>query len=166
MMVSRKVFDATGLFDKSMSAGNDMEILRRARAAGFSIWAVPSAETYHLVPEYRLRREYLRWVSLRWGSHFAEVDWKLLGGFRTSTLCVARVGHALLVRIPLLAIAYFAKREATFTDYQFLLWRAWGYARRCLYLTNPTIFAQPGFLKFLHFGVQEKFQNQPRRVLP
>jgi glycosyltransferase involved in cell wall biosynthesis len=160
MMVARRVFDAIGMFDTALSAGNDMDILLRARAAGFSIWAVPAAETRHLVPEYRLSREYLRWVSLRWGSQFAEIHWKTTGGPRTLGFCLARSGLSVLVRIPMLAIAYLRARTADVLDLECLLWRAWAYARKCLYLISPATFPQSGFFDFLDFRTQRDFAHR------
>jgi len=160
MMISRKVFDTVGLFDASMSAGNDMDILLRARDAGFSIWAVPAAETYHLLPDYRLRGEYLRWVSLRWGSQFAEVHWKTKGPLRTLGLCAARLALSLSVRVPLWALASLRGRNADVLDLECLLWRAGAYARKCLYLTFPAIFPQSGFFRFLDFGIQREFARE------
>jgi hypothetical protein len=164
MMVARRVFDAIGLFDTSMSVGVDTDIVVRARAAGFGIWAVPSAETYHLVPEYRLRREYLRWVSLRWGSQFAQIDWKRMGRFRTLQQCIARLGQALLVRVPMLVFAYLTNRRAKLLDNMCLLWRAWAYARRCLYLMFPRMFPQTRFFRFLDFSTQDEFARDVTEV--
>jgi len=157
MMISRKVFDAVGLFDTSMSAGNDTEILTRARAAGFSVWRVPFAETYHVIPDYRLSQAYLRWVSLRWGSQFAEVHWKTMGPLRTLGLCGIRSAVSLSVRLPLWALASLRGRSADVLDLECLLWRAWAYVRKCLYLTFPAIFPQSGFFQFLDFGIQREF---------
>ena len=54
---------------------------------------------------YRLSVEYFTWISLRVGETFACIDNRQLGRGKTLLLCVARIGQALLVNIPLLVWA-------------------------------------------------------------
>jgi hypothetical protein len=60
----------------------------------------------------------------------------------------------------MLAIAYLRARTADVLDLECLLWRAWAYARKCLYLISPATFPQSGFFDFLDFRTQRDFAHR------
>lgn len=151
ILIARKVFDSIGLFDTSMSSGEDTDFLLRTRAAGFDIWTAPNALIHHLILPYRLEPAYFRWDSLKSGSNLAKVNCKQMGRLKTSLLCLARIGQALLVNLPYLLLAYLKSENAEILDRKCLLWRAVGYTRRTMHLLAPELFPQTLFFDWLDF---------------
>ena len=152
ILIKRSIFNSIGEFDPSMIWGEeDLDLIRRIRAAAFPIWSAPKAVVYHLIPPYRVSVEYLKLVSYRWGSSFACVDYKEGGRTKLVLLCVARIGQALLVNIPLLFWAYLFGDDAEVLGRKCLLWRAVSYTRETLYLLAPRVFPQEGFFARLEF---------------
>ncbi len=152
LMIHRRVFEAIGTFDVSMAfSGEDADLLRRARAAGFPIWTAPGAMVVHLIPEYRLDLEYFRWVSYRWGANFARMDLKDHGLAGMLARCAARCAQALAGHVPRLALASVGKNDSRYGDLHCLLWRAEGYCRQAVRTLSPTLFAQTAFFDRLEF---------------
>lgn len=152
LLISRRVFDAIGVFDASMLyGGEDSDLVVRARAAGFDIWLAPAAVVHHVIPPTRLERAYFRWVTLRWGSQSAQIDCKHLGRRQVLALCIARIGQALLVNVPSLLMACLRRDQVEIIDRTCLLWRAEGYTRQCLFLIAPNVFSQKRFMTALEF---------------
>jgi GT2 family glycosyltransferase len=79
LMIERTVFDTVGLFDEQMlTGGEDAELYRRIRTCGFECWYTPRAVVHHIIPEFRLADDYMRWTSMRQGEHVAlreQQDW-------------------------------------------------------------------------------------------
>ncbi|AFZ56441.1 glycosyltransferase family 2 protein [Anabaena cylindrica FACHB-243] len=48
-----------GRLADNMLAGEDLEMLYYIQKAGWEVWYNPEMETYHKIPEFRLKREYL-----------------------------------------------------------------------------------------------------------
>jgi len=152
MLVKRDVFQAVGVFDEATTrGGEDIEFTARLRKAGFEAWYAPRAVVHHLIPPYRLKEDYLLWLSLRVGDNFAYRDYRERGLAKTELACVARIGQLLLVNLPLLAWAYLMRNLAEVLGRRCLLWRALGYTRRALNLLAPGLFPQDHFFADLEF---------------
>ena len=153
LLIAKEVFDRVGEFGKGLdiSSGEDAELIGRARASGFEVWTAPNAMVAHMIPAYRTTTPYFRWVSLRWGTHFAQIDAKRRGVYMVLLLALARVAQAVLVRMPQRLLASARGDNARALDARCLIWRAEGYARKVLYLLSPRLFAQKAFLDELEF---------------
>jgi len=156
LMVSRRVFDSIGLFDTTLASSEDNDFLFRAQVAGFNVWIVPNAVVHHMVPSYRMKPAYFRWTSLRQGSNLAYRNCKQLGRGKTLLLCIARIGHAILLTMPYILLAYLRLDKTEMLDRQCLLWRAIGHTRRTLKLLLPRVFPQERFLNRLQFRIERK----------
>jgi hypothetical protein len=67
-------------------------------------------------------------------------------GWGKSTLvCLARIGQALFVNLPLYAWAYLSGDRPETLGRTSLLWRAVGYVREYVFLLAPNIFPQKSF---------------------
>lgn len=159
MLIARRVFDAIGLFDTSMSAGSDSDLIIRALGFGFKVWIVPNSIIHHLIPSYRLKEDYFRWVSLRWGSEFAYSDCKIFGRRRMLTFGIARIGQAFWINMPKLLLAYLSNDKAKVRDLSCLLWRALGYVKKCLSVIAPKLLHQRRFFDSLDFRGGRRFQS-------
>ena len=95
-------------------------------------------------------------ISLRVGENFACIDNRQLGRRKTLLLCVARIGQALLVNMPLLVWAYLLGDRAGILGRKCLLWRAVAYTRGTLFLLAPRLFPQKGFFAALEFRKERK----------
>lgn len=158
ILISRKIIDSVGLFDTSMIYGSeDTDFLLRIRTAGFSIWIAPGAVVHHLIPTYRLKPAYFRWVCLRKGSNIPLLDRKRAGSGMTLLFCIARIAQALLINMPNLFIAYMKRNRSEILDCKCLLWRAAGYLRKTLHLFVPRIFSQKRFFSLVEFRRERKY---------
>lgn len=152
LMLSREVFHKVGDFDPRFTGGEDTEFLNRSRRAGFPIWTAPRAMCAHMVPLYRTRARYFRWVSRRWGNSFAKIDRKQHGRAGMLALLSARLVQASLINLPSYFAARLRGRRAEALDRHTLLWRAEGYVRTALWLVSPGLFPQSDFLSEMDFG--------------
>lgn len=155
VLLNGGVFSSVGLFDTRGSAGEDTNLWGRARAAGLEMWYAPGAVVHHYVPAERLEESYFRWNSMRWGDCFAQDDWQAHGLVITLLACVARAAKALIVIFPLLLLALVCGDEKKALERRCALWRAAGYARRCLFLVAPRVFPQKSFFAYLDFRNQK-----------
>lgn len=152
ILIRRDLFQAVGVFDEATTrGGEDIEFMARLRKAGFEAWYAPRAVVHHLIPPYRLKEDYLLWLSLRVGDNFAYRDYRERGLAKTGLACVARIGQLLLVNLPLLAWAYLMRDLAEVLGRRCLLWRALAYTRRALNLLAPGLFPQDHFFARLEF---------------
>jgi glycosyltransferase involved in cell wall biosynthesis len=152
LLLSRHLIDTIGTFDERLLAsGEDADLLRRARAAGFEIWTAPKAVVAHLIPVHRQKPPYFRWASLRWGNQFAMMDRDKRGKAGLAVMAVARLAQAGLVHFPKYLLAQMRDDAAMALDYQCYLWRAWAYARTALAVIAPKRFAQEQFFRSLDF---------------
>jgi hypothetical protein len=141
-----------GQFDESLTrGGEDIELAQRMRAAFLSAWYTPAAVVQHITPDYRLKEKYLIWVSQRAGDGFAYRDYLEWGITKTTLACIARIGQALLVNMPLLLWAYLIANHAEILGRKCLLWRAVAYTRKTLFLITPIIFRQDRYFTRLEF---------------
>jgi glycosyltransferase involved in cell wall biosynthesis len=151
-LVNRRVFEKIGAFDESMLTGGcDRDFLLRALAAGVIMGWAPNAAGYHLIPPERITYNHVKWYSLQWGCSFAYIDWKRLGGLKTTVLCIARIGKTLLINLPILLWVKMQGDTARILDRQALFWRAAGYTRRTLQMLAPNFFAQENFFSKVEF---------------
>ena len=160
MLIKRSVFDSIGVFDEKMLTGGcDRDLVLRMMDAGFVVGLTPKAVVRHLIPVARLTPEHLRWYSLQFGNSFAHIDFKRLGRWKTTLACVARIGQALIVNLPLLLLAFSLQKRAEIQDRKILLWRAVGYAGKTLSLLAPQVFPEKWLLARLEF-------RKEREILP
>lgn len=156
LLVAKEVFDEVGGFDTGTDSGEDTEFLARVQRAGIAVWAAPASLVCHQVPEYRLGPKYLRWVSRRWGVHFALVDARHRGCRATVLRGIARLGQAGVIFLPRACWAWLRHDRAALCDQFCLLWRTEGYVRKCLSLCAPVLLAQPRFFAALRFRAERR----------
>ena len=150
LLVHRGIFDEVGTFDESLSAGGeDVDLYRRILARGDCAWCTPQAITFHVVPGYRLDRDYLRWKCQRNGSHLARRDYCEKGRARMAVLALLRLAAAAGVHSPRLIAAHLAHRPEDALGRQCLLWKTAGYIRLALHLAAPRVFPQRQFVNWL-----------------
>lgn len=146
VLIKRTVFESVGPFNPSLVSGcSDSDLVLRARAAGFDLWFTPYAIVHHRVSAHRLSPSYFRWDSQRDGISLAYLDVKHKGWGRATFFCIARIGQALLVNVPLLVWASVRGDGPEALGRSSLLWRAVGYAREFLFLVAPNVFTQRRF---------------------
>jgi len=104
-----------------------------------------------MISPQRITPDHFKWYSLQFGSSFAYIDWKHLGRWKTVLSCLARIGQALVVNLPLLFLACLSGNQPEIMDRKALLWRAVGYSRRILFLIAPRVFSQVRFFNRLEF---------------
>jgi len=131
-LVARRVFDAVGRFDESFaSGGSDYDFFKRARAAGFDLWYAPQAAIRHRVDPRRLTAEYLRRDAMSGGAeHASYFDHQQHGLAGLLLGAMARAGQALLIHLPLLALASLRRDQQCRIGCWTRLWRTAGYLRR------------------------------------
>jgi glycosyltransferase involved in cell wall biosynthesis len=151
-LVAQSVFRAIGAFNGEItSGGSDSDFFLRARSAGLDMYYTPHAVVRHRVSPNRLTTEYFRWDAQQGCNAFALLDFEHKGSLALTVLCVARIGHALLVVMPRLAWVWLRRDSAEVLGQRVRLWRAEGYARRTLALLAPRWFPQRRYYDALHF---------------
>ena len=149
-LVKREVFDHVGWFDESMTlGGEDLDFFRRVRRAGLEVWQTLRAVLHHLIPPYRLEKDYLRWNALRNGVCFAQVDFRAHGVLGVTLLCVARIGKSLLLTLPRFCWARLQRNESQLLAQNCHLAKMEGYIREVLSIIGPKPFAQERFFAAL-----------------
>jgi glycosyltransferase involved in cell wall biosynthesis len=152
MLIKRSVHDSVGSFDTSMvRGGEDRDLASRVWAQGFKCWSAPKAVVYHLIPPQRLTVEYFRWVTFRGGRNLAYIDNKQWGRAKTLLACVAKIGQALLIHVPLLFWAYLLRDQAEMFGRKCKIWSVVAYVRETLVLVAPRLFPQKRFFAALEF---------------
>ncbi len=103
VLLHRIIFDVVGVFDEAFNNyGEDWDFFMRVRTAGFGAWYTPRAIVKHIIPSNRLSEQCFKSISIRIGGIFAGVDCKQWGLVTTVLGCIARVGQALFINLPLL----------------------------------------------------------------
>lgn len=157
MLIARELLRAVGPFDpQSFCGGEDTDYTARVRRAGHGVFIAPAAVVFHIIPPHRLHKDYLCWVSRRWGSNLARRD-APGGGFRLAALAVARLGQALCLRLPRLIVCRVRGNAMAAADAEYLLHRAWSYARSSLTRLWPGLFPQPRFHASLEISAESRF---------
>ena len=152
ILLSSQVFDITGGFDESLlNGGEDIEFAARLRKTGVEAWYTPDAIVYHVTPIYRMQRQYLEWASLRAGENFAHRDHLEWGLARTGINCLARIGQASIVRIPVYLWSWIDGDDKRRSEMRLLILRAYAYTCKTLNLFFPHLFPMNMFFKKLEF---------------
>lgn len=152
LLVRRDVCLSVGMFDEAtIRGGEDIEFTARLRKAGIELWYAPRAVVHHLIPEYRLTKDYFFRLSLRIGDNFAYRDYREWGLARTAMLCVARMAQTFVVHLPLMLLAYTLGDGAEVLGRKCMLLKCWGYLRQLLYLFSPHWFSQETHFSQLSF---------------
>jgi hypothetical protein len=151
-MVHRSVFDKVGPFDVSLTdGGEDADLYRRIREAGYECWFTPAAVVHHMIPPYRLNDAYMKWTSMRQGNHVAYRELKEWGRWSLAAMILARSGQAMIGYLPVYIWQRLRRdREATLGA-RCLLWRSEGYLRRAASLLMPNWLAQRRFMETVNF---------------
>jgi succinoglycan biosynthesis protein ExoM len=151
-LVARHVFQSVGTFDAAkICGGSDSDFFLRVKNAGLALYYTPHAIVRHRVAPNRLTQEYLRWDARQGCSAFAGLDCKFKGRLRLATLCAARIAHALLVVLPLLAWGWIRQDPGEVLGQKVRLWRTEGYVRGTLALLAPAWFPQQRYFADLEF---------------
>jgi len=156
-LVKRIVFDTIGTFDENMLIGGcDRDFLLRAMSEGFKTGWATKASIRHIIPVDRLSPGRVKWYSAQWGCSFAYIDWKRWGAFKTGVACIARIGQALFVHLPLYIYYLLKGDERLKRDRHALLHRALGFTRQYLHLLAPRLFSQEKFFSRVEFRRQHE----------
>jgi len=135
LLVHRTILDHVGLFNTQLTdGGEDADLVRRIRAAGYESWYTPHSIVYHIIPEQRLGVDYMRWTARRKGQHVARrerLDW---GRLALGPVALARLGQVAVSYLPRYLAARMAGDEERALGARCLLWRSEGYLRQALEL--------------------------------
>lgn len=150
-LVTRALIDRLHGFSLDFpSGGSDSDFFLRARESGAKLIYTPEAPIRHRVNEKRLTPDYLRWESLSSGAeHCARFDYESGGLPRLLSRCIARIGQALIIHVPLYLKARLMGDDGEALGRQTLLWRCEGYVRKTLSVLAPKACAQQQFFKWL-----------------
>lgn len=152
-MLRREIFDHVGRFDPAMeNGGEDTELFRRIRAAGFQSWYTPAAVVHHLIPAGRLEPDHLQRTALRIGSHVAQREYTDYGRISFACLLVVRFLQGLLLfRTRMFFWNRFRGSAQQALAHQCVVWRCRGYCRWGLRTLLPRWFAQHAYFGRLSF---------------
>lgn len=131
LMLHRGVLEGVGLFDTRIrDGGEDADLYRRIRAAGYEAWYTPAAIVYHLIPEPRLADPYMRWTATRHGQHLALREFKDWGRAKLGVMIAIRALQAATRYLPPFALATMLGQRERALGKRALLWRSQGYLTR------------------------------------
>ena len=162
IMLKNSIFEIVGKFDDSLiRGGEDIEFASRIRKSKLGSWYTPKAIVHHVTPEYRTQEGYLIWASLRAGDNFAHRDYLELGLLKTALACLARIGQATLINLPLLLWFSILNKKEEKLARKYLILRTVAYLNRTLNLISPTLFTFKNFFNRLEFRKERKaFQGE------
>ncbi|MGL4511588.1 MAG: glycosyltransferase family 2 protein [Lacipirellulaceae bacterium] len=130
LMLHRSVIDAVGVFDEAITdGGEDADLYRRVRGAGFEAWYTPTSIVYHLIPEPRLADEYMRWTSTRHGQHLALRELREWGRVGLAGMLMLRGVQAAIRYLPRFAVSKLVGNGERALGARALLWRSEAYLR-------------------------------------
>lgn len=128
LLVRRSVLDEVGIFDTRIkNGGEDAELYRRIRTAGYQAWYTPKAIVYHLIPEPRMENDYMRWTATRIGHHLALRELKDWGRLGLAFMLFARTGQAMLNYLPRYLFTLITGQKENALGMKSLLWRSSAY---------------------------------------
>ena len=134
LLIAKRLFQEAGGFDAAMTAGGeDAEWVRRVLRRGERVVIAPAAVVHHVIPAHRANHAYARWVAERTGTQLAYTDWKHHGTAWMLALCTARLGQAVALFVPQLAVARL-RGAGRPVDPVLRLRRVRGYARQAFLL--------------------------------
>lgn len=152
LLVHRSVFGKVGGFDPSYRQGVDTDFFWRVERAGFTLSAAPKALVYHVMTPSRLQPEYLRRVCLRKGIATHRICLKYENPMRVAWSMAVRLGIAIAVDLPLLAMAAVCHDSVLAIDTRCRLWYKIGFIRAGLCAAAPGMFRQAGFFHDVGLG--------------
>lgn len=151
LLVHRSVFGKVGVFDPSLTSGEDTDLHRRLREAAIPVWYSPAALVHHIIPQYRLEDSYFLWASMRHGWNRARWDRQQFGWPKRLAILAARLMQAGIVFLPRLAWGKLRGNREQVLGIRCLLARATGYLRGAAHWNMPQWFAQPSLADRLEF---------------
>ena len=163
VLYARKLFEELGGFDETMMrGGSDNDFAIRVRGAGYPMWHEPRAVVRHRIAPDRFSVGKLKHTEQKTGAGLAYFDHKYKGTAKMAFYCVARIGQALMINVPLLAWACMRRDRREALDRRALLWRAGSYVRQTLAILGPKLFSQDQFFRSLRFR-EGRTAGQPRQ---
>jgi GT2 family glycosyltransferase len=128
LMLHRSVLDAVGVFEEKLTnGGEDADLYRRIRTAGFEAWYTPKSIVYHLIPEPRLGDDYMRWTATRHGQHLALRELRDWGRAGLAGMVVLRGVQAVIRYLPRFVVSKVAGDRERALGARALLWRSQAY---------------------------------------
>ncbi|TWT95838.1 Chondroitin synthase [Botrimarina colliarenosi] len=131
LMLHRSVLQDVGVFDvRIKDGGEDADLYRRIRTAGYEAWYTPEAIVYHLIPEQRLAAEYMKWTATRHGQHLALREYKEWGRAKLAGMIALRAVQAGGSYLPRYFVAIMSGQREKALGKRALLWRSQAYLAR------------------------------------
>ncbi len=131
LMLHRSVLDEVGVFDvRIKDGGEDADLYRRIRAAGYDAWYTPEAIVYHLIPAPRLADPYMKWTATRHGQHLALREYREWGRAKLGVMIGIRALQAAGSYFPRYALTKLMGRREQALGKRALLWRSQAYLAR------------------------------------
>ncbi len=131
LLLNRSVIEEVGVFDVRLKdGGEDADLFRRIRGAGYEAWYTPAAIVYHLIPEGRLSDEYMRWTATRHGQHLALREYRDWGSLRLLGMLFIRTFQAIISYLPRFLLAKLTGQREKAVGARSLLWRSQAYLAR------------------------------------
>jgi len=149
IIVHRSLFPQLGGFDNTFFPSTDRDFAGRVAAAGFPISYAPRAVVYHVIPESRIQRAYLRGICLRYGNTSARIYLKYDGPLKLAILNCWRIGVAVTRDALLLLVAKIVGDQPMLLDSWCGIWYSLGFVRTSLFLLSPDSFPQTDFFNKL-----------------
>jgi hypothetical protein len=165
-LVRKSAFEAVQGFDETILVGwEDWDFIRRLRAKGFKCWYTPNALVHHVVPLERLEEPFFKWHAIRAGAGFASRDLREWGLARTVVLCIARIGQAACVNMPLLVWARVMCNKEELLTRKCLLLKAVSYTRNTLFFVSPRLFSQDRFHARIQLRNELRYAREDERLI-
>lgn len=131
LMLHREVIEQVGVFDTRIKdGGEDADLFRRIRTAGYEAWYTPEAIVYHLIPAPRLADEYMRWTATRHGQHLALREFNDWGRAKLAGMIAIRAAQAGISYLPRFIAFKLCGAHEEALGARALLWRSKAYLAR------------------------------------
>ena len=131
-MLHRGVFAKIGAFrDCPGGRGEDTDLFRRVRAAGFKSWYVPTAIVHHVITPQRLEEPYLHRLARSIGEGVAEGEAQQWDKFSLVARWMLKLARTGLVYLPQWGVAELARQAEQSLDMRCLLAIQRAHHRRC-----------------------------------
>lgn len=128
LMLHRSVIEDVGVFDTRIKdGGEDADLYRRIRTAGYEAWYTPEAIVYHLIPAARLSDDYMKWTATRHGQHVALREYRDWGRAKLGGVIVLRALQAGINYLPRFTVSKLLGRREAALGARALLWRSQAY---------------------------------------
>lgn len=141
ILIKREVFYKVGMFDESLiSGGEDLDFFRRVRRRSLKVWVTQKAIVHHMIPQYRLEKDFLIMRAFRSGGNAALIDFREFGNFKMILIAVARIAHTIIIIQPGLINAKLKKDNKEKFGRKCQIFKMKGYVRRSFSILFPKIF--------------------------